>query len=55
MSMCADEITAFLNRVEPPLLGVVGTIDAAGYPSTIPVWYGYEDGVVNIWTTTERA
>ena len=55
MAMSADEITAFLDRTDPPLLGVVGTIDAAGYPGTIPVWYRYEGGVVNIWTTTKRA
>ena len=55
MAMTEDEITAFLNRVDPPLLGVVGTVDSAGYPSTVPVWYGYEGGAVNIWTTTKRA
>ena len=55
MSMSAQDITAFLNRVDPALLGVVGTIDAAGFPSTIPVWYRYDGEVVNVWTTTERA
>lgn len=53
--MTTEEITEFLNRVDPPLLGVVGTIDSAGYPSTIPVWYRYDGEVVNIWTTAKRA
>ncbi len=53
--MSAGDIMAFLTRVDPPLLGVVGTIDSAGYPSTIPVWYRYDGEVVNIWTTTKRA
>ena len=55
MTMSAEEITAFLDRVDPPLLGVVGTIDTAGYPSTIPVWNRYEEEAVHIWTTTKRA
>lgn len=55
MTMSTDEITGFLNRLDPPLLGVVGTIDSAGYPSTIPVWYLFEDAIIHIWTTTKRA
>jgi len=45
VNMTTEEITELLNRVDPPLLGVVGTIDSAGYPSTIPVWYRYDGEV----------
>ena len=55
MTMNASEITAFLNRMDPALLGVIATIDATQYPTTIPVWYRYEGEVVSIWTTTARA
>lgn len=50
-----SEVMAFLNRVEPALLGVLSTLDAANYPSTIPVWYRFDGEVVNIWTTMTRA
>ena len=55
MTMTTAEVTAFLNRDEPALLGVLATIDSAHYPTTIPVWYRYDGNVVNIWTTTARA
>ena len=55
MSMNDAELTAFLDRDDPALLGVVGTIDGAGYPSTIPVWYRYDGRQIFIWTTLSRA
>ena len=55
VTMSRDEVAAFLNRVDPPLLGVVGTIDSAGHPSAVPVWYRYDGEVVNICTHTNRA
>lgn len=42
------EIDAFLNRSDPPLLGVVGTIDEDGSPHVVPVWYRYDGQAVYI-------
>ena len=53
--MNRKEISDFLNRVNPPLLGVLGTINSKGFPHLVPVWYQYSNDVVNIWTTLERA
>ena len=55
MDMTAEEIDQFLNRTQPALLGVLGTLDSAGYPTTLPVWYRYDGALVTIWTTFERA
>ena len=55
MNMNNSEVKTFLNRVEPALLGVISTLDASNYPSTIPVWYRFDGEVINIWTTMSRA
>ena len=33
--MTAKEIEIFLNRTQPPLLGVIATIDRTGYPNAL--------------------
>ena len=53
--MTRTEIKDFLNRVDPPLLGVLGTIDSKGFPHLVPVWYRYNNHVVTIWPTLKRA
>ena len=36
--MNEEEVDNFLNRTQPPLLGVIATIDKTGYPNALPVW-----------------
>jgi nitroimidazol reductase NimA-like FMN-containing flavoprotein (pyridoxamine 5'-phosphate oxidase superfamily) len=55
MGMNQIEVSDFLTQADPPLLGVVGTIDAAQYPTSIPVWFRYDGDTINIWTTMARA
>ncbi len=53
--MNPDELYAFLNRTNPPLLGVVGTQREDGWPHLVPVWYRFDGRAVHIWTHAERA
>ena len=53
--MNEEEIDNFLNRTQPPLLGVIATIDKTGYPNALPVWYRYNKGCIRIWTDMGRA
>lgn len=45
---------AFLERSWPTMLGVVGTLDADGFPHLVPVWYRYDGERVYIWTIDTR-
>ena len=47
MPMTNDEIDAFLKR---PLVAVLGTIDAAGRPRSVPIWFHWEDGAAYMFT-----
>lgn len=53
--MTPEEVTAFLDRVRPALLGVVATLRADGSPHAVPVWYRWDGEGVSIWTHEERA
>ena len=53
--MNKEEVDKFLNRTQPPLLGVIATIDKTGYPNALPVWYRYNKGCIRIWTDMGRA
>ena len=53
--MNEEEVEEFLNRTQPPLLGVIATIDRTGYPNALPVWYRYDRGCIRIWTDIGRA
>tara|TARA_B100001146_G_scaffold164958_1_gene145838 strand:+ start:205 stop:672 length:468 start_codon:yes stop_codon:yes gene_type:complete len=53
--MNEEEVDKFLNRTQPPLLGVIATIDKTGYPNALPVWYRYNRGCIRIWTDMGRA
>ena len=53
--MNEEEVEEFLNRTQPPLLGVIATIDKTGYPNALPVWYRYNRGCIRIWTDMGRA
>jgi len=53
--MNEEEVDKFLNRTQPPLLGVIATIDKTGYPNALPVWYRYNKGCIRIWTDMGRA
>ena len=48
------EIQVFLERTEPALLGIVGTMDKQGFPHLVPVWYDYDGTAIHIWTSPER-
>jgi PPOX class probable F420-dependent enzyme len=54
MSMSPSEVTAFLDRTEPALLGVVGTLRGDGSPNVVPVWYRYDGAAVYIWSDDGR-
>src|SRR6266508_3537508 len=45
---------ALLERTNPALVGVVGSIDRHGFPHTVPVWYDYDGTTVSIWTSPDR-
>jgi len=52
MGVFTDEVRAFLEK---PLLARMSTIDAAGYPHTVPVWFKLDgDEVVIIATRDTR-
>jgi PPOX class probable F420-dependent enzyme len=54
MAMSPSEVLAFLERTEPALLGVVGTIRMDGSPHVVPVWYRYDGDAVHIWSDEAR-
>jgi PPOX class probable F420-dependent enzyme len=54
MSMSPAEVVAFLDRTEPALLGVVGTLRGDGSPHVVPVWYRYDGAAVYIWSDEGR-
>src|SRR3954451_9176550 len=47
-----DPIRPFLDR---PLLAYLSTIDAAGYPHTVPVWFGVDGDDLIFPTGADRA
>jgi PPOX class probable F420-dependent enzyme len=53
--MTPDEISTFLQRTSPALVGVVATTRADGSPHAVPVWYSWDGHMVKIWTDHERA
>lgn len=49
-----DELNAFLDRVSPALLGLVGTSFRDGSPQVVPVWYRWDGKEIRIWTHEKR-
>jgi predicted pyridoxine 5'-phosphate oxidase superfamily flavin-nucleotide-binding protein len=47
-----ESLREFLGR---PLLAYLSTIDAAGYPHTVPVWFGVDSDDLIFPTMTDRA
>ncbi len=47
-------ITEFLMRTDPPLLGVVGTVNPDGSPHVVPLWYRYDGSKIFLWTLEGR-
>jgi PPOX class probable F420-dependent enzyme len=54
MPMTRREVLAFLERANPALLGVVGTLQTDGSPHVVPVWYRYDGDAVYIWSEEGR-
>jgi PPOX class probable F420-dependent enzyme len=52
--MSASELDEFLNRTEPALVGVVGTVRKNGSPHVVPVWYRWDGTAAFIWTDEKR-
>jgi PPOX class probable F420-dependent enzyme len=52
--MTPVEISAFLERANPSLVGVVGTMRADGSPHVVPVWYAWDGQAVLVWTDEGR-
>ncbi len=50
-----EEMRNFLNRTDPALVGVVGTLGADGFPHLVPVWFRWDDERIHIWTLAARA
>ena len=47
MSMSSEQIYEFLQRT---LVGVIGTIDSAGRPRSVPIWFTWENGAAYMFT-----
>jgi PPOX class probable F420-dependent enzyme len=54
MSMSPFELDGFLDRADPALVGIVGTLRKDGSPHVVPVWYRWDGEVVRIWTDEGR-
>ena len=54
MAMSPTQVVSFLDRTDPALLGVVGTLRTDGSPHVVPVWYRYDGAAVYIWSGEER-
>lgn len=52
--MTPEELSAFLDREHPALLGVVATLRADGSPQAVPVWYRWTGQAVTVWSDVER-
>jgi PPOX class probable F420-dependent enzyme len=54
MSMSPAELLRFLDRTQPALVGVVGTVRKNGSPHVVPVWYRWDGEAVLVWTDEGR-
>ena len=52
--MNPEELSAFLERRDPALVGVVGTLREDGSPHVVPVWYRWDGESILIWTDDLR-
>lgn len=52
--MPPEDLLPFLDRADPPMLGVLGTTARDGSPRVVPVWYRFDGRVVTVWTGTMR-
>ena len=52
--MTPGEISAFLDRANPALVGVIATARGDGSPHAVPVWYGWDGQCVLVWTDEGR-
>ena len=52
--MNPEELRAFLERCDPALVGVVGTLREDGAPHVVPVWYRWDGDAILIWTDDVR-
>jgi PPOX class probable F420-dependent enzyme len=52
--LASGDVTLFLDRELPAMLGVVGTLLRDGSPHVVPVWYRYDGQRVHIWTIDSR-
>ena len=37
-----------------PLNATISTLDGAGGPRAVPIWFRYDDGKILIWTKDDR-
>ncbi len=54
MAMSPSELRGFLDRTNPALVGVVGTLRKDGSPHVVPVWFRWDGEVVFVWTDEQR-
>jgi PPOX class probable F420-dependent enzyme len=54
IDMPSEELVAFLDRSDPPMLGVLGTTTRDGAPRVVPLWYRFDGRVVTVWTGEMR-
>lgn len=53
-SVTSEDVSVFLGRAWPSMLGVVGTLDEDGGPHLVPVWYRHDGERIYIWTLATR-
>ena len=52
--MSRAEIDVFLQRQDPAMLGVIGTLASDGWPNLVPIWYRWDGQAAHVWTGMER-
>ena len=51
-----DEVdAAAIELMAQPLNATISTLDGAGGPRAVPIWFRYDDGKILIWTKDDRA
>jgi hypothetical protein len=47
------ELNAFLEHDEPPWVAAVATLDDAGSPHVVSVWYRWDRAAFHLWSTAD--
>lgn len=47
------ELNTFLEQDEPPWVAAVATLDEAGFPHVVSVWYRWDGVAFHLWSTAD--